>query len=262
MPRNLVAGPAAEPIHLTDAKLHLRVDGSDEDALIAALIVAAREQAEAITRQSLLLQTWDVTLDRFPCEIQLPGPVRALVSIAYVDPDGATQALAASGYTVDAKSAVGRVMPAYGLSWPSVRDHINSVTARYKAGFAVPFTAVAATNVMTAVGHTCANGDAVQLTNSGGALPAGLAVNTDYYVIGASGDALQLSATAGGTAVDITGTGTGTHFIGAVPVSIRQAMLLMIGHWYNRREVVSDFQTFEVPYACDMLLAPYRVVRF
>jgi uncharacterized phiE125 gp8 family phage protein len=262
MPRNLVAGPAAEPINLIEAKAHLRVDGSDEDALITALIGAAREQVEAITRQSLLLQTWDLTLDRFPCEIQLPGPVRSVSSITYVDPDGITQTLAASDYTVDTKSAVGRVTPSYSLSWPSTRDHINSVTMRYKAGFAVPFTAVAATNVLTAVGHTYANGDAVQLTNSGGALPAGLAVNTDCYVIGASGDALQLSATSGGASIDITGTGTGTHYIGAVPVSIRQAMLLMIGHWYGRREVVSDFQTYEVPYACDMLLSPFRVVRF
>lgn len=262
MPRNLVTGPTAEPIHLTEAKAHLRVDNTDEDALITALIVVAREQAEATTRQALLLQTFDLTLDSFPCEIALPGPLRSVVSITYTDPDGATQTLAAADYTVDAKSAVARVIPAYGLAWPSVRDHINAVTVRYRAGFAVPFTVVAATNVITAVGHPYANGDAVQLTNSGGALPAGLAVNTDYYVIGVSGDTLQLSATVGGAAIDITGTDTGTHFIGAVPASIRNAMLLMLSHWFEHRAVVSDFQLFEVPYACDMLLAPYRVVRF
>jgi hypothetical protein len=121
---------------------------------------------------------------------------------------------------------------------------------------------VAATDIATAVGHVQVNGDAVQLTNSGGALPGGLSPNTDYYVVGAASDALQFSATAGGAAINITSTGTGTHYIGAVPDGIRQAMKLMLGHWYNRRESVSDFQTFEVPQAVDMLLAPHRVVRF
>ena len=38
----LTAVPAAEPISLADAKAHLRIDGSDEDALLTALIAAAR----------------------------------------------------------------------------------------------------------------------------------------------------------------------------------------------------------------------------
>jgi hypothetical protein len=59
------------------------------------------------------------------------------------------------------------------------------------------------------------NGDKVRVTNVGGALPAGLTVDTDYYVINADTDAgtCKLSATLGGSAVDITGTGTGTQTI-------------------------------------------------
>jgi len=78
------------------------------------------------------------------------------------------------------------------------------------------FTA-ATTDICTATAHGFTTGDRVRLTNSGGALPAGLAASTDYYVIKLTADTFKLAtsdalATAG-TAVDVTGTGTGTHSI-------------------------------------------------
>lgn len=79
------------------------------------------------------------------------------------------------------------------------------------------FTAVAATDLITKVAHGYSTGDRVQLTNSGGALPAGLSAATTYYVIRVSADTFKLAtsdtlATAG-TAVDLTGAGTGTHSV-------------------------------------------------
>jgi uncharacterized phiE125 gp8 family phage protein len=45
-----------------------------------------------------------------------------------------------------------------------------------------------------------------------------------------------------------------------VPGPIRQAMLLMIGHWYeNRESVVVGQSTNIVPLSCDALLWPYRI---
>lgn len=46
----------------------------------------------------------------------------------------------------------------------------------------------------------------------------------------------------------------------AVPAPIKQAILLMVGHWYANREAVSEGSMAEVPMAVDALLRPYRAV--
>jgi len=47
-----------------------------------------------------------------------------------------------------------------------------------------------------------------------------------------------------------------------VPAAIRQAMLLLIGHWYEHREAVSlGASPSALPVAVDTLLAPYRRIR-
>lgn len=70
-------------------------------------------------------------------------------------------------------------------------------------------TAKAATDVFTSVAHGLANGDAVRATSIPGAtaLPSPLAERTTYYVVGAAADTFQLSATPGGSAVNLTTDG-------------------------------------------------------
>lgn len=72
------------------------------------------------------------------------------------------------------------------------------------------FTADDATDVITSAGHGLLDGDRVQLTTSN-TLPAGLATGTVYYVRDKTTDTFKLAATAAGSAIDITDTGTGTH---------------------------------------------------
>jgi hypothetical protein len=63
----------------------------------------------------------------------------------------------------------------------------------------------------------------VILTNSGypSALPTGLSVGTTYYVKGTGGTTFNLSLTAGGAAINTSGTQSGTHYImpNAIPVT-------------------------------------------
>ena len=97
-------------------------------------------------------------------------------------------------------------------------------------------------------------------------MPAGLSTNTNYYAIGVSGDTPQLPATSGGSAIDITGTGTGTHFIGGPDdsawVAMRQAMLLLIGHWFAKREQSGDYQSHDIPMGAAALLGMHKVWGF
>jgi hypothetical protein len=77
------------------------------------------------------------------------------------------------------------------------------------------FTIDNTTDICTAEAHGLLTGDGpVRLTNSGGALPAGLAAATDYYIAKIDDDTFYLCASRAlayaGTAVNASGDGTGT----------------------------------------------------
>ena len=88
----VLAGPAIEPITLAEAKLHLRVDASDEDSLISGLITAARTHVERYTNRVMVYQAFRMMLDTFPYEIELPrslaveAAANTVTGIAYATP--------------------------------------------------------------------------------------------------------------------------------------------------------------------------------
>lgn len=76
----------------------------------------------------------------------------------------------------------------------------------------VPADVNTGTNTITMTGHVFVDGQGVVLTSTG-TLPAGLASNTQYYIVNAAANTFQLSLTINGTPIDITTQGTGTHTI-------------------------------------------------
>jgi uncharacterized phiE125 gp8 family phage protein len=133
----LITAPTAEPVSLAEAKLHCKVDGADDDALITALIIAARRMAEQQTGRALVTQTWKLTFAAFPAAaIALPlPPLQSVASIKYYDAVGVLQTLDASAYTVHASGLVGLVVAAYGTSWPAARATLDAVEITFTAGF-------------------------------------------------------------------------------------------------------------------------------
>ena len=86
MTSTLIAPPGEEPVTLAEAKAFCRIDGADEDALVDALIAAARLQVESLTGRALITQSWRLTMACAPRLVELPViPVAALVAA----PDGA-----------------------------------------------------------------------------------------------------------------------------------------------------------------------------
>ena len=65
--------------------------------------------------------------------------------------------------------------------------------------------------VTTGSAHRFITGDIVRVSNSGGALPTGLAVNTDYYVDLVSSTTFSLRKVSDNSVVAFTDAGTGTH---------------------------------------------------
>lgn len=65
-------------------------------------------------------------------------------------------------------------------------------------------------NTLTSTAHGLTNGQPVTVSSSGGSIPIPLKDATVYYVVGADTNTVQLAATQGGSAIDITGAGSGT----------------------------------------------------
>jgi uncharacterized phiE125 gp8 family phage protein len=133
----LTTAAAAEPLTLAEARLHCKVDDVADDALITALIVAARRLAEAQTGRVLVTQSWKQTLAAFPVAaiaLDLP-PLVSVQSVKYYDGAGDLRTLDASAYTVHVSAQIGLVAPAVGASWPGTQARLEAVEVAFTAGY-------------------------------------------------------------------------------------------------------------------------------
>ena len=79
-------------------------------------------------------------------------------------------------------------------------------------------SASAATDILTLEGHGLRADQQVTFrAESGGSLPAGLVAGTTYYAIPLTDSTFQVSASSGGSAVNITTAGTNTILITSLP---------------------------------------------
>ncbi len=141
-----------EIMTLAEAKIHLRVIHTDEDAYITALIKGARQWIEKTCNRTFVPVNVTMYLDNFPTgdntrkegpkkyaiEVPFP-PLASVTTLSYVDTNGVTQTLTVNtDFKTYNKSLdePGLIVPAYNAVWPITRDIPDAVTIVMICGYA------------------------------------------------------------------------------------------------------------------------------
>ena len=144
----LVTAPTVEPVTLAEARANSRVFHNADDGLVLSLISSAREVAESVLGRALVNRTYDLKCDGFPSAWSMPmAPLSSVTSITYSDTNGTSQTLAADQYQVISGGGTpgcdaGRIVPAYGVTWPATRGTPEDVVVRFVAGYGAAASSV------------------------------------------------------------------------------------------------------------------------
>ncbi len=134
---NVTTPATVEPVSVSEAMEHARIDLAEETPWITNAITAVRELCETFLKRTFCTTTLRLNLDEFPWyDFVLPQPnLVSVTSIKYLDTAGVQQTLSASAYSVDARSTPGRIVPVYQTDWPAYRNFANSIEVIFVAGY-------------------------------------------------------------------------------------------------------------------------------
>lgn len=253
-----------------------------------------RQLVQSTWKMSLDTFPTTATYDEGIC---LPNPPLISVSgITYVADDGTSTTLASSVYTVDRESEPAVIRLAYDQSWPTVRGQRNAIAVTYLAGYGgqtktrIDLATVLAgqtliVNGLTYTAHstttTVASREfAISGSNAADATALVSCLNDATYGVpnvSAANTDTAGNATARVTLTPVPGTDitatpsaatmtVSTNFectagesIAAVPGTLKHAIRLLVGHWFEHREAIGNVLT-EIPLGVDRLLWGERVL--
>ena len=127
---------ATDVLSVADAKTFLRVDSSDEDALISDLISVAVESVQKYTGHVFSYnETMELNLQRFEA-VNLPlTPIVTINSISYRDVSNVQQTLNASSYWIEPLASTSNVLRFKGTT-PSVYEYSSHpITVSVEIGY-------------------------------------------------------------------------------------------------------------------------------
>lgn len=174
-----LAPPGAEAITLAETKAHLRVDGTAEDDLLAALIRTAREHLERETGLALITRSFRLYLDAWPegRVIRIvKGPVQAIEAVTVYDDAGMPAEIDVAGAVLDGTARPARlVLPAQASAFPGPGRMLNGIEIDFTAGFGEAGTDVPDTLKRAMLAHVAAMYElrgVVAAADQPGAVPA------------------------------------------------------------------------------------------
>lgn len=184
----LLEAPATTPVTLAEVKEQLRIEHTDDDALLARLInvAVAYTDAQGVLGQAMISQKWGQWVHSVPPQsVRLSlGPVIQVDAVKYYDADGVLQTDTLSNYQITGVGFATQIGPKEGFNWPVTQDRADAIRIDFTAGY-------------------------------------------------------------GTTTADI-------------PETLRHAMLMLIGHWYDNRENTMMDELSDIPYGFDALLNMQR----
>lgn len=193
MATTLITAPTVEPITLSEAKAHMRIDHSAEDDVITEMITAARQALEDTSDLALITQTWREMLDAWPQShhgrvVDLSKrPAQSITTVKVTSMDGTQATLPDTAYELISAGGLSRLVKTPTAIWPGPGRIAGGIQIDYVAGY----------------GDAAAN----------------------------------------------------------VPRALRQALLMVIAHVYENRELLARHGGAPLPRGVDALLTPYKRVR-
>ena len=133
----VVTPATSNPITLTEAKTHLKVDTTADDTFITNLIKSATSSAQEYTNRFFIATTIQQVGDKWEdISNLLKSPVASVTNIKYVDTSGSLQTLNTDVYFVDDVNKPARIGLKPNQSYPEIIDRLNAVQVNYVVGLA------------------------------------------------------------------------------------------------------------------------------
>jgi uncharacterized phiE125 gp8 family phage protein len=163
-----VTAPAVSPISLAEAKAQMRVEGSDDDAIIQRLIDAAVAfvDVQGVLGRAMITQTWGQWLSPNPSTVSLMlGPVQSVSAIKYYDIDGVLQTATLADFNVFGTPNRITITPKTGKAWPITQTRDDAIKIEYVIGYGDSAASVPQTvrhGLMMLVAHWYENRETTQ----------------------------------------------------------------------------------------------------